>query len=113
MLEVARATATSASWSRARSTRTRSAGRATSSGSSTSHRIGTGAFYGAQRFTLNLTRDDMKRAGYAPSVRLFEAAACGVPIISDTWPGLETFFRPGEEILVSDGPTRHAATSSS
>jgi spore maturation protein CgeB len=62
------------------------------------------SFYGAQRFTLNLTRDDMKRAGYAPSVRLFEAAACGVPIVSDEWPGLETFFRPGEEILVADGP---------
>jgi spore maturation protein CgeB len=61
-------------------------------------------FYGAQRFTLNITRDDMKRAGYAPSVRLFEAAACGVPVVSDDWPGLETFFRPGEEILVADGP---------
>jgi spore maturation protein CgeB len=62
------------------------------------------SFYGAQRFTLNLTRDDMKRAGYAPSVRLFEAAACGVPIVSDDWPGLATFFRPGEEIVVADGP---------
>jgi spore maturation protein CgeB len=61
------------------------------------------AFYAAQRFTLNLTRDDMKRAGYAPSVRLFEAAACGVPVVSDDWPGLATFFRPGEEILVADG----------
>jgi spore maturation protein CgeB len=61
-------------------------------------------FYGAQRFTLNLTRDDMKRAGYAPSVRLFEAAACGVPVVSDAWPGLETFFVPGSEVLVSDGP---------
>jgi spore maturation protein CgeB len=61
------------------------------------------AFYGAQRFTLNLTREDMKRAGYAPSVRLFEASACGVPVISDDWPGLATFFRPGQEILVSDG----------
>jgi spore maturation protein CgeB len=62
------------------------------------------SFYGAQRFTLNLTRDDMKRAGYAPSVRLFEAAACGVPVVSDDWPGLDTFFRPDREILVSDGP---------
>jgi spore maturation protein CgeB len=58
-------------------------------------------FYAGQRFTLNLTRADMRRAGYAPSVRLFEAAACGVPVISDAWPGLETFFRPGEEILVA------------
>ncbi len=58
-------------------------------------------FYTRQRFTLNITRADMVRAGYAPSVRLFEAAACGVPVISDDWPGLETFFRPGEEILVA------------
>ena len=59
------------------------------------------AFYTAQRFTLNVTRADMVRAGHSPSVRLFEAAACGVPIISDAWEGLDTFFRPGLEILVS------------
>jgi spore maturation protein CgeB len=58
-------------------------------------------FYNRQRFTLNVTRDDMIRAGYSPSVRLFEAAACGVPIISDYWPGLEDFFRIGTEILVA------------
>lgn len=63
------------------------------------------AFYNAQRFTLNLTRAAMIRVGYSPSVRLFEAAACGVPIISDAWPGLETFFVPGEEILVASSPT--------
>jgi len=30
---------------------------------------------------------------------LFEAAGCGAAIISDSWPGLETFFSPGREIL--------------
>jgi spore maturation protein CgeB len=60
------------------------------------------AFYTAQRYTLNLTRADMIRAGYSPSVRLFEAAACGVPIISDYWEGLETLFQPGPEILISE-----------
>jgi spore maturation protein CgeB len=59
------------------------------------------SFYTAQRFTLNLTRADMIRAGYSPSVRLFEAAACGVPIISDYWKGLETIFTPGREIVIS------------
>ena len=59
------------------------------------------AFYNAQRFTLNVTRADMIRAGYSPSVRLFEAAACGTPIISDEWPGLSDFFEPNEEILVA------------
>jgi spore maturation protein CgeB len=58
-------------------------------------------FYTAQRFTLNVTRADMVRAGWSPSVRLFEAAACGVPIISDEWPGLDEFFVPGREIFVS------------
>ncbi|MDF3983242.1 glycosyltransferase [Luteibacter sp. PPL201] len=61
------------------------------------------AFYTAQRFTLNVTRDDMIAAGYSPSVRLFEAAACGVPIISDAWDGLDTIFCPGEDILVANG----------
>lgn len=58
-------------------------------------------FYNRQRFTLNLTRDDMVKAGFSPSVRLFEAAACGTPIISDPWSGLETLFEPGEEILLA------------
>jgi spore maturation protein CgeB len=58
-------------------------------------------FYNAQRFTLNITRAAMRQVGYAPSVRLFEAAACATPIISDAWPGLETLFVPGAEILIS------------
>lgn len=60
-------------------------------------------FYRSQRFTLNVTRRDMVEAGFSPSVRLFEAAACGVPVISDRWPGIEEFFRPGEEILLAEG----------
>jgi spore maturation protein CgeB len=46
----------------------------------------------------------MIRSGYAPSVRLFEAAACGTPIISDWWPGLDTFFEPDHEILIAHSP---------
>ncbi|MEA2136961.1 MAG: hypothetical protein QOG56_111, partial [Solirubrobacteraceae bacterium] len=62
------------------------------------------AFYAAQRFALNVTRADMLVAGWSPSVRLFEAAACAVPVISDPWEGLETFFEPATEIVVaSDG----------
>lgn len=58
-------------------------------------------FYSSQRYTLNITRKDMVRAGYSPSVRLFEAAACGTPIISDYWKGLEKIFEPDREILIS------------
>lgn len=58
-------------------------------------------FYSRQRFTLNLTRADMRKAGYSPSVRLFEAAACGTPIISDDWVGLSEVLEPGKEILIA------------
>jgi spore maturation protein CgeB len=72
------------------------------------------AFYGGQRFALNVTRADMVTAGWSPSVRLFEAAACGTPVISDVWPGLETFFEPGREILPAadaDDVERHLRLS--
>jgi spore maturation protein CgeB len=59
------------------------------------------SFYGRQRFTLNLTRSDMRQAGHSPSVRIFEAAACATPIISDAWPGIEEFLTPGEEVLIA------------
>jgi spore maturation protein CgeB len=62
------------------------------------------AFYASQRFALNLTRANMVAAGWSPSVRLFEAAACGVPVISDVWPGIEAFFAPGKEILLAHEP---------
>ncbi len=58
-------------------------------------------FYSSQRYTLNVTRPAMVEAGWSPSVRLFEAAACGTPIISDPWPGLAEVFEPGIEILVA------------
>ncbi|MCG7361880.1 glycosyltransferase [Roseomonas sp. ACRSG] len=60
------------------------------------------AFYSASRYTLNVTRADMVAAGYSPSVRLFEAAACGAPVISDIWNGIETVLRPGEEIVLAE-----------
>ena len=60
-------------------------------------------FYCSQRYALNVTRSDMKSLGFSPSVRLFEATACGTPLISDDWPGIETVFSPGSEILVASG----------
>jgi spore maturation protein CgeB len=59
------------------------------------------AFFGSSRLTLNVTRRAMAQMGYCPSGRLFEAAACGVPIVTDAWEGLDSFFTPGEEILVA------------
>lgn len=60
------------------------------------------AFYNASRWTLNVTRADMVAAGWSPSVRLFEAAACGTPVVSDAWPGMSEFFELGREIRVAE-----------
>jgi len=59
------------------------------------------AFFCSSRLTLNVTRGVMREMGWCPSGRLFEAAACGVPIISDHWKGLDEFFQPEHEILIA------------
>jgi spore maturation protein CgeB len=59
------------------------------------------AFFASSRLTLNVTRRDMAALGWCPSGRLFEAASCGTPVLSDAWEGLEAFYTPGEEILVA------------
>ena len=59
-------------------------------------------FYSCSRLTLNVTRADMVAAGYSPSVRLFEAGACGTAIISDWWDGLDTIFAAGEVLIARD-----------
>jgi len=59
------------------------------------------AFFSSSRLTLNVTRRAMAAMGWCPSGRLFEAAACGAPVISDVWPGISDFFTPGEEILLA------------
>ncbi len=59
-------------------------------------------FYCAGAWTLNVTRPEMRVLGHSPSVRLFEAAACGVPIVSDTWPGIEDVLEPGREIVLAE-----------
>ena len=68
------------------------------------------AFYSANRLTLSVTRAAMREWGYTPSGRLFEASACGTPVLTDSFPGLAEFFTPGEEILVAD-TTEQALTA--
>ncbi|MBV9931814.1 MAG: glycosyltransferase, partial [Alphaproteobacteria bacterium] len=58
-------------------------------------------FYAAARSTLNITRAAMAASGWCPSGRLFEAAACAVPLVSDAWDGLPGLFTPGEEIVLA------------
>ena len=62
------------------------------------------AFYSSSRLTLNVTRQAMASMGWCPSGRLFEAAACGTAMLSDDWDGLDHFFEPGSEILVTTTP---------
>jgi spore maturation protein CgeB len=59
-------------------------------------------FYASSRLTLNVTRSAMAEMGWCPSGRLFEAAACGAAIVSDTWTGLDTFFEPGDEVIPAE-----------
>jgi|GEM_PF-1728653 len=66
-------------------------------------------FYCAQRATVNVTRAAMRRMGHAPSVRLFEAAACGTAIVSDRWEGLDELLSPGEELLLAETPEESLA----
>lgn len=60
--------------------------------------------YSSCRLTINVTRGPMAEMGFCPSGRLFEAAACGTPVLSDAWPGLDSFFEPGREILIARTP---------
>lgn len=70
-------------------------------------------FYAASRYTLNVTRADMIAAGWSPSVRLFEAAACGTPVISDVWDGIDSLFTPEREIILARGTDEVVARLSS
>lgn len=59
------------------------------------------AFFCSSRLTLNVTRRSMASYGYCPSGRLFEAAACGVALVSDVWEGLDSFFAFGHELIAA------------
>jgi spore maturation protein CgeB len=60
------------------------------------------AFFSSSRLTLNVTRADMAALGFCPSGRLFEAAACGCPLVTDLWTGLDLFFAPGDELIAAE-----------
>lgn len=50
---------------------------------------------------LNIARDSMAEMGWSPATRLFEAAGAGACLITDAWPGIEMFLKPGDEVLVA------------
>lgn len=53
------------------------------------------------RTVLNLNRDSMASVGFSPPTRIFEAAGAGACLITDDWKGIETFFQPEREILIT------------
>lgn len=57
-------------------------------------------FYSSSRITLNITRGEMAADGWCPSGRFFEAAACGTPLITDAWEGLDSFFDLRSELRI-------------
>jgi spore maturation protein CgeB len=58
-------------------------------------------FYRSSRLTLAVAPPAAAGMGYCPTGRMFDAAACGVPVLTEDWEGLDYFFEPGREILVA------------
>jgi spore maturation protein CgeB len=56
---------------------------------------------GSARMVLNINRADMAATGFSPPTRVFEAAGCAACVVTDAWQGIDTFFAPGQEILVA------------
>lgn len=56
-------------------------------------------FYNRQQCSLVLSRADRRRMGYTPTRRLLAAAACGVPVLTDRWDGIDHFFEPHREVF--------------
>ena len=47
-----------------------------------------------------------------PTIRVFEALACGIPLVSAPWDDAEHLFHPGQDYLTASdgaGMTRHLA----
>ena len=59
------------------------------------------AFFSSSRLTLSVTRRAMAQNGHCPSGRLFEAAACGTPLVSDWWEGIDSFLQPEREVIIA------------
>ena len=44
-----------------------------------------------------------------PTIRVFEALACGIPLVSAPWDDAENLFRPGDYLKVRNGPETERA----
>lgn len=60
--------------------------------------------YARSRLTLHVPRQQYSAVMTGiPTIRVFEALACGIPLISAPWEDSEALFRPGDFLFVRDG----------
>ncbi len=59
------------------------------------------AFNCSARMVLNISRESMARYGFSPATRVFEAAGAAACLITDAWEGIDSFLKPGDEILIA------------
>ncbi len=59
-------------------------------------------FFNRLHYSLHIAHPLAQKVGYSPPPLLLEAAACGVPVITRHWVGMEEFLVPYEEIFVAE-----------
>ena len=58
--------------------------------------------YGRFRMTVHVPRGPYARAlPGVPTIRVFEALACGIPLLSAPWDDAEHLFTPGRDFLIA------------
>jgi spore maturation protein CgeB len=67
--------------------------------------------FAAARATVHVPRQPYAKAlPGIPTIRVFEALACGIPLVSAPWEDVEGLFTPGEDFLMaSDGTSMRKA----
>ncbi|MGH9307872.1 MAG: CgeB family protein [Vicinamibacterales bacterium] len=61
--------------------------------------------YARHRMTVHIPRRPyVERLPGIPTIRVFEALACGIPLVSAAWADTEGLFEPGEDFLVAGDP---------
>jgi spore maturation protein CgeB len=56
--------------------------------------------FAAHRVTVHVPRRPyVRELPGIPTIRMFEALACGIPLVSAPWDDVERLFRPGEDFL--------------
>jgi spore maturation protein CgeB len=68
------------------------------------------AAYARHRMTVHIPRRPyVESLPGIPTIRVFEALACGVPLVSTEWRDVEGLFRAGEDFLVAKTPDQMRA----